>query len=551
MTFANFLIMFSGVGLLLYGMKMMSGGLETMAGDSLQGILRKATSNRFLAVLVGVVATIAINSSTATTIMTVGFVNSGLLTLTQSIGIIMGANVGTTFSAQMLALVGASIRLDTVAAAFILIGAIMYVFFKNTKVKNIGYVVLGFGILFLGVTTMSDGVKPLRGNESFQAFLVSFDNPFFALLAGFVVTAIIQSSSATTAMLVALLLENCPDTGHPVFDIPFRTVAFILLGVNIGTSLTTVIASIPASRESKRAAIFHIMYDIIGSIVFGTLILIFPVILGFFTSTWHAPAQQAAMFHTIYNVSTMLLLLPFIKYIAALMKKIVPVVEENGNRMHEKKLVYLVDQISKTSSMAVMNARMEICRMWKITNENLDLAMECFFEKDAEKAKIVFENEKTINYLHQNITSVLVEVTNLSLPPGDAKKVSDMFVILAEIEQVGDRAENIAEYVLEVIEKGLDFSDESINEIKAMYSAAKEIIELSLNTYEKQNRPALPKIKKLEDKIDDMASEFIQHHFTRLKEKQCNVNSGVIFTDTISDLEKCADSAEKIAFLME
>jgi len=551
MTFANVLVMLSGIGMLLYGMKMMSGGLETIAGDSMQGILRKATSNRFLAVFVGAVATIAINSSTAATIMTVGFVNSGFLTLTQSIGIIMGSNVGTTFSAQVLAVLGANIRLDTVAAGFILVGATMYIFFKGTKTKNIGYVILGFGILFLGIVTMSDGVRPLRGNEEFRAFLVNFDTPVLALLAGFVVTAIIQSSTATTAMLVALLLEYCPDTGVPVFDIPFRTAAFILLGVNIGTSLTTVIASIPANRESKRAAFFHIMYDIIGSVVFGTLILVFPGILTWFTTTWDAPAQQAAMFHTLYNVSTMLLLLPFVRYVATLMEKIVPIVTEKVGTLHEKKLVYLVDSISQAPAMAVHNAHMEICRMWKIANENLDLALEAFMNKDDAKAKTVFKNEDTIDYLCTNITATLADVNNMKLSARDAKGVADMFVILSEIEQIGDRAENIVESIAEMQKDGIEFSETSVEELANVGRLTQKLMALALTAYEKQKSSELPEIEALEDEIDEMVTVFTNNHFKRVSEKVCKGKSGLFFLDTLNDLEKCADSAEKIAFFMQ
>ena len=550
MTFANVIIMLSGVGMLLYGMKMMSGGLETIAGDSLKGILRKATSNRFLAVLVGIVSTIAINSSTATTIMAVGFVNSGLLTLTQSIGIIMGANVGTTFSAQMLALVGANIRLDTVAASFILVGAVMYVFFKNSKIKNIGYVVLGLGILFLGVTTMSDGVRPLRGSEGFREFLISFENPVLALLTGFIVTAILQSSTATTTMLVALLLEYCPDTGMPIFDIPFRTTAFILLGVNIGTSLTTVIASIPASRESKRAALFHIMYDIIGSIAFGSLILVFPGILNLFTSSWAEPATQAAMFHTIYNVSTLLLLLPFIKYIATLMQKIIPIVVEKAGVMYEQKLMYLDNQTKTTPTLSVVNAHLEVCRMGKIANENLSLALEAFFEKSSDKAVKIFENEKIVDYLHQNISAKLADITNMPLSAGDAKKIGDMFVILADIEQIGDHAEDIAGYVLSVNENNLKFSDAAIEELKVMSKQTVTLMNMALDAYERNDKSQIQQIKELEEEIDNISSKFAKNHFKRLKAKECKPKSGVVFMDIINDLEKSADNAEKIALSM-
>ena len=557
MTLTHALMMLGGLGMLLYGMKMLSGGLETVAGDSLQGILRKATSNRVLAVIVGILATIAINSSTATTIMTVGFVNSGLLNLVQSIGIIMGANVGTTFSAQLIAFGMGSFSLASIAALFILIGAVMYAFFKSKKVKDIGFIVLGFGIMFFGITFMSDSMRPLRADEGFRSFLVGFENPLLALLAGFIVTAIVQSSSATTAMLVAFLATSCYCyTGNDYMcthclgipAIPFQTTAFILLGVNIGTSLTTVISSIPASRESKRAALFHLMYDVIGSAVFGTLLLIFPVILGFFTTTWSAPPQQAAMFHTLYNVSVMLLLLPFVKYIAILMNKIVPVVEHKTDIMYDNRLIYIDNQTKTTPTLAVVNAHLEICRTWKIANENLKLAMESFFEKDAEKAKKVIEYEKTVDYLHHNITSALVEIIDMKLSADEAKRIGDMFVILSEVEQIGDRAEGIAEYALSVIENDMTFTADAIDELKTVEKITTDLMGMALDTYEKQEKSQLPAIKTLINEIDEQTTVFAENHFMRLKDKDCKPKSGILFMDALSDLENSAKCAERIVF---
>jgi len=552
------MMMLGGIGLLLYGMKMMSTGLETMAGDSLQGILKKATSNRFLAVIVGIVATIAINSSTATTIMTVGFVNTGLLNLMQSIGIIMGANVGTTFSTQLVALGMGSISLTSISAVFIFIGMVMYVFFSNKKVKNAGFIVLGFGMMFFGISFMSDAMRPLRADEGFREFLVSFQNPLLALAAGFVVTAIVQSSSATTAMLVAFLATTCSCyvgndymcshcLGEPA--IPFRTTAFILLGVNIGTSLTTVFASIPASRESKRAALFHIMYDIIGSLVFGTLLLIFPAILDFFTSTWSSPPQQAAMFHTLYNVATMFLLLPFIKQIANLMNKIVPVIAQNADAIYENKLIY-VDNLTKTTpTIAVVNAHLEVCRAWKIANKNLDLATEAFFERNAETAKKVIEYEKTVDYLHKTVTAALVEIIDMNLSADEAKNVGDMFVVLSEVEQIGDRAENIANYALSVIENNTAFTAEAIDELKTAKNIASELMNMALQAYEKHEKTQMPAIKALVNKIEEQATVFAENHFIRLKDKKCKPEGGIFFMDILNDLENSADCAERIVIL--
>jgi len=558
MTFTHALMMLGGIGMLLYGMKMMSGGLETMAGDSLQAVLKRATANRILAVLVGIIATIAINSSTATTIMTVGFVNSGLLNLTQSLGVIMGSNVGTTFSAQLIALGMGNISLVSVAAVFIFIGATMYVFFSKKRVKDIGFAILGFGIMFFGISFMSDAMRPLRADEGFNNLLVSFQNPLLALLAGFVITAIIQSSSAATAMLVAFLATSCycyagndymctHCLGIPA--IPFRTTAFILLGVNIGTSITTVVASIPASRDSKRAALFHVIYDIIGSSIVGVLVLIFPMILNFFTTTWSSPPQQAAMFHTLYNVFVMLILLPFIQYIEIMMNKIIPVAEQKNDIMYENRLIYLDNQSRSTPTLSVVNAHMEICRAWKIANENLNLSMDALFDKNPETAKKVIENEKTVDYLHQNVTSALVDIIDMPLSAEEAKRVGDMFVALSEVEQIGDRAESIAEHALAVIENNTVFTEEAIDELKTVKSVTAEMMDMALGAYEKQEKASLATIRALESKIDEQAAEFAERHFVRLKDKLCKPKSGIFFMDILSDLENSANCAERIVLL--
>ncbi|MCL2364197.1 MAG: Na/Pi cotransporter family protein [Defluviitaleaceae bacterium] len=523
-----------GLGLFLFGMKIMSGGLEQAAGDKMQGILRKATSNRFLAVIVGIVATITINSSTAVTIMTVSFVNSGMLNLFQSIGIIMGANVGTTFSAQLIAF-----GVSDIAPIMIFIGAIIYIFGRTRRVKNIGYIVLGFGVLFFGVTVMGGPMRALRDNEAFVNFLVNFTNPLLALLAGMVFTAIIQSSTATTGILVALLLSGVP--------IPFTTTAFILLGVNIGTSFTTVIASIPANRESKRAALFHIMYDVIGSSVFGTVILLFPAILGWFTDTWYEPARQAAMFHMLYNFATMFLLLPFISYIAKLMEKIVPINEQNQAASHEKRLMYLDSPLNTKPSIAVPNAQLELCRMGTIANENFALAIEAFFENNDEKSKQVRNNEKIIDFLNHKIAAKLVSINAMRLNPTEAKQIGKMFIILADIERIGDHAANIADYAKDMNNNGLQFSEAAQAELKALAEKVIANTHKSLRVYETQDKKKTDDIKAESKKIRFLAENLIENHIERLKTGTCQPESGVLFTDMINDLERSSEHAKNIA----
>ena len=529
----NIILALGGLGLLLFGIKMVSTGLEVVAGDQLQVILKRATANRFFAAIVGVIATIVINSSTAVSIITVGFVNAGLLNLTQAIGVLLGINVGTTFSAQLIAF-----RIDAYAPVFIFIGVLMHLFVKKRLIRNIGYAVLGFGILFFSITVMSDALRVFRTHPAFLDMISAISNPLLALLVGFLFTVIIQSSSATMGLLVTMHISGVP--------IPFQTSAFIIFGANIGTSITAVISSIPASRDSKRTALFHITYDIIGSVVFGTLILLVPGILVWFQTTWVETYTQVAMFHTLYNVATLLLLISFVPLLAKLMQKIIPVRADEAKQMHERRLIYLDTKRAQVPSLVVMNAHLEICRMGKIVDENLNLALESFFERSVDKANKVLENEKTVDFLHQSITDKLVEITNKRMSAGDSKRLGDMFVVLSDIEQIGDHAENIAEYVLAIADTKIKFSDMAIEELQTVAAAATGLVAKALESYEKQDRTRLQEIQQLEDKVDELAALFVKNHFKRLKAKECKPKSGVVFMDVINDLEKSADNAERI-----
>ena len=530
----NIFLAAGGLGLLLFGIKMVSTGLELVAGDQLQIVLKKATSNRFLAAIVGVIATIIINSSTAVSVITVGFVNAGLMNLTQAIGVLLGINVGTTFSAQLIAF-----RIDAYAPIFMFIGVVMYLFFKKRNIRNIGYAVLGFGILFYSISMMSDALRVFRTHPVFLDMITAIANPFLALLAGFVFTVIVQSSSATMGLLVTMHLSGVP--------IPMSTSAFIVLGANIGTSITAVIASIPASRDSKRTALFHITYDIIGSIVFGSLILLVPGILLWFQTTWAEPARQVAMFHTLYNVATLLLLISFVPLLAKLMQIIIPVRPDETTEVYERKLMYLDIKAPQTPTLAVVNAQLEVCRMGKIASENLALALAAFFDKDEKKAKKALENEKTVDFLNHNITSKLVEISNMRLSVSDAEKIGGMFGIVSDIERIGDHAVNIAEYAVMIQEQGLKFSETAIEELKTLSEAAAKIAVQALAIYESQDASQMQQVKALEDHVDTLSKTFAENHIKRLKTEKCEPKSGVIFTDMINDLERIGDHAENIA----
>jgi len=387
---------------------------------------------------------------------------------------------------------------------------------------------------------MGSPLKELARQPAFNAMLTTFENPLLALIAGFVFTAIIQSSSATMGLLVTMNLSGVP--------IAFETSAFIILGTNIGTSITTVIASIPANRNSKRAALFHIAYDIFGCLVFGTLIYSFPAILSWFEATWAEKARQVAMFHTLYNMATMILLLPLIKWIAIAMQKIVPLKKDEVDNVYEKKLQYLGETAQMPAIALVNAAHFELCRMAKIANECLILSLESFFERNEDKAKKTLEIEKIINFLNHQISSKLVEINNMALSEIDAEKVGKMFKTLSDIERIGDHAENIAEYTLIITERNLKFSDAAIEELKILGNLVTQQVDRAINVYENSDISALSQIKHFEKEVDKLSKNFTENHISRLKIRNCDPKSGVLFTDMIIDLERSADHAKNIAF---
>jgi phosphate:Na+ symporter len=331
------------------------------------------------------------------------------------------------------------------------------------------------------------------------------------------------------------------------FPISLMTSAFIIFGANIGTSTTAVIASLPGSRDGKRTALFHITYDLIGSSVFGPLVLMFPGILLWFEATWAESARQVAMIHMLYNIATLCLLIGFVPLLAKLMKIIIPIRQDETRAIHEKKMLYLDTKTQTVPSIAVMNAQMEINRMGKIANENLKTALESFFERNTEKANRIIENEKTVDFLHQNITDGLVDITNMRLTKNDAKRIGEMFVIVSNVEQISDHAKNIAEYTYTVCENDKHFSEAAIEELQELSTITTEIIDIALTVYEKQDESRVAHVRELENRIDDLSKKFTKNHFKRLKAKECKNKSGVIYMDILIDLEQSADNAENIA----
>jgi len=525
-----------GLGLFLYGMNVMSDGLELAAGDNLRVLLERMTKNRLLGVLVGAGVTAVIQSSSATTVMVVGFVNAGLMNLMQAIGVIMGANIGTTITAQILTL-----KISDYAPLILFVGAALFMFVKKKLAKNIGMVILGFGVLFVGLNMMGDAVAPLKENEGFVSILAAFDNPFLAVIIGAVFTAIIQSSSAAVGVTQAFAAQGI---------IGFDVAIFIIMGMNIGTCVTAVIASMSSNKASKRAALMHVVFNVLGTLIFGIAIYVLPVIKTFIVNM--SPddvARQVANLHLIFNVASTVLLFPFAKYIVKIVELIIPT--GNEPKLAERRLVYLDKNITLTPSIAVTQASREVCRMGRITIENFAKAVEAFFSMDSKLAKEVLEVEGTINYLNHQIAGCLVHIRALDLSPIDLEKLGMMFHVISDIERIGDHAENIAEYELIASDEKMRISVPALGELREMAEKTVEAINESMDIYEHELFDRLPIASALEEEVDDYQELLINNHVKRLMMDKCDPRGGVMFTDMVTDLERCADHAINIAYAIQ
>ena len=528
----NIFLALGGLGLFLYGMKMLIDGLEKMAGNRMRNIVERATSNRFLGISVGAIVTVMIQSSTATSIIAVGFINAGLMSLAQAITIIIGAHIGTTFTAHIFAF-----RIDTVAPLFIFFGLILNLFIKKKGFKDTGYILLSVGILFFGLSVMGEPLREFAQTPGFQAMLVAFENPFLAVLSGFVFTAIIQSSTAATGILITLYLRGV--------DLNFTTAAFLLMGISMGTTVTALMASLTGRRESKRLALANLIYITIGSVVFGILISIFPGILLWFQSTWHDGARQIAMLYTFFKASLTIMFLPFVGQLSDLMYKIIP---KRGKSTDSKELMYIKSNAVPTPSIVIDQCFDELHRMGNMVADNFRLAIEALYTHDEEKAAEVLETENAINYLNRQITSLLAEMQNVESVE-DMKKISALMYIVADLERIGDHAENIAGYnIWNEKKKEFRLSPEALQEIQTISSAVVTIVDLTVKLFDEVNEDLLQQIYDLERAIDRMEKKYTETHINRLKNEKIDPRGGVAFVNMLTNLERCGDHANNIAY---
>lgn len=521
-----------GLGLFLYGMNLMGDGLQKSAGSKLKRIIELLTSNVIMGVLVGMVVTMVIQSSSATTVMVVGFVNAGIMSLPQAIGVIMGANIGTTITAQLV-----SLDVDFLAPVALGIGIVIYMFSNKPKHKNIAEILIGFGILFTGMDFMKEAVKPLAGYQGFTDMLLSFGHhPILGVLMGFAITAIVQSSSASMGMLIALASQGL---------IPITAALPILYGENIGTCVTSLISSIGASRNARRAAIMHLTFNVLGSMIF-MFILSKPIVAIVTAIDPTDAARQIANAHTLFNILNVIVLLPFNKLIVKLALKLVP--ETKSEQDDDDKVVkYIDDRMIETPSIALANIVKETLRMGEKSKESLNAAMDGIVDKSKEKIELSFKREKLINELQKSILNYLLKLSKASLNEDSRETVDALFNTVNDIERIGDHAENIAELAKDIVDLEISFSDVGIGELKDMYNKVVSTYTYALEAMRTSNVELACKVIKMEEQVDMMEKSCRANHMNRLNSSSCSIESGVIYLDIISNLERVSDHAVNIA----
>lgn len=522
-----------GLGLFIYGMKLMGDGLEKAAGNKMKKLLEVLTTNKYMGVLVGALVTAIIQSSSASTVMVIGFVNAGLMNLIQATGVIMGANVGTTVTAQLIAF-----NLTKIAPVAVFIGVIMMMFIKNRTVKKLGEVITGFGILFMGMSLMTSAMEPLRDNPVFVEMMTNVSNPIIGILVGASVTAIVQSSSASIGILQALALQGL---------IGLDGAVFILFGQNIGTCVTALLASIGTSKTAKKAALIHLIFNVFGSVLFSVLIVVWPQALNIIQiiSPQGDTVREIANAHTIFNILNTLLMLP----LAGMLVRFANFVMPGQDKPEEaQKLLYLDTRILETPPIALAQIFKEVKRMGNLAYENVEMAMKAFFDQDENTIKEVYRREEILNYLNREITHFLVLANESEMQQSDKDLIMVLFHVVSDLERVGDHAENLVEYAEYRLENKINFSDIAIAELLDMTDRVLSILHDSLEALINNDKELAVTVEPREDYIDELEQTLRTSHITRLNTQRCTAASGVVFLDIISNLERISDHASNVAY---
>lgn len=535
MEFALIAGVLGGLALFIYGMNLMGNGLQKVAGDGLKRLIEVLTKNKYLGVLVGTVVTMLIQSSSATTVMVVGFVNASLMNLSQAIGVIMGANIGTTITAQLVAF-----KLTDIAPLIVAIGVIMQLASKKRKHSDIAEVLIGFGILFIGMHTMSSVLKPLAGEPFFTDILMNLENPILGLLVGLGMTLMIQSSSATIGLLIAVA-----STGALSLVVAFP----ILFGDNIGTCITALLSSIGANRTAKRAALMHLLFNVMGAMIFMVLIYTTPLISWIQNLSAGSIERQIANAHTIFNVTNTLIMLPFAGFFVYAVEKLIPIKDYEKEFMPVKHLDSRI--IEEMPSIAIGLGIKEVVEMGKFVRENLRLAKDAFVNKNVQIIKEVHEKEGIIDTMAHEITNHLIELSNQEISDSQKLKITSLISNVTSLERIGDLAEDIADHAENVIEDNIEFTDTAIEEINVMFDKVMTALETALEAFENEDEVLIERVTFLEDEVDNLEKTFRKQHIKRLNSKECAPKASIIFLDVIGYLERISDHAVKIATGLE
>ena len=532
-----------GLGMFLYGMNIMADGMQKTAGSKMSSFLGMLTNNRFLAVALGALITAIIQSSGATTVMVVGFVSAGVLNLSQAVGVIMGANIGTTITAWIVSMSQLGDAFEVMkpgfyAPAIIGIGALLLVFAKSQKKKTIGEIMIGLGLLFIGLDFMSGSINPYTDAPIFaRAFEILGGNPLLGMIIGALVTALLQSSSASVGILQTLAMNGIVTTNAAIY---------ITLGQNIGSCVTAMLSSMGGSRTAKRAAVMHLTFNVIGAIVFGSIGFIFFSLRPAFAAS-NINAVQISIFHTIFNLSMTTLLFPFADVLVKISGMVVkekveeePVAEDAETAATLK---HLDERIFESPAFAVETAALEVVHMGQITYENVVRAIDSVLTVNSDEVETVFKTEQTINNMEKMLTEYLIKVDNLSLTEKQKKVVNNLFYSVSDIERIGDHAENLAEQAQYMVEHGLQFSTTGADDLKSISDSVLKSFQYAIDARQNGNMEAVRKVSQYEDDVDSQEEELREKHIERLSAGECKASAGVVFLDIISNLERVSDHA--------
>ena len=534
MQLSDLLGLLGGLALFLYGMQMMSSGLEAAAGDKMKSILERLTANRFLGVLVGAAITAVIQSSSATTVMVVGFVNAGMMTLNQAVWIIMGANIGTTVTGILV-----SLDMGAIAPLFAFLGVVFVVFVKNQKLQNIGEILAGLGVLFIGMDMMSASMSPLRDSQLFIDLVSNFSNPLLGILFGAGFTAIIQSSSAAVGILQTLANSGI---------IPFSSAVFVLFGSNIGTCITAVLAAIGTSRNARRTTIIHLMFNIIGTAFFTVAVLVLPI-TSLIESLVAGPMAQIAAMHTTFNLVTTCLLLPLGNYLAKAATKILPELpEEVTDEMHLEFITPIPstakENVLGMSAIYVEQLQHELMRMLSMARDNIKDSFDAVIARDRSKVEKIGQVEDYLDFLNKEISKNISTLIAYETNEHSSTMVSSYFTITGNIERVGDHAMNVCGYTKRMTEKNITFSDAANEEMVQMRDVCLKVIDTLLK--DKGDLVWLSEIAALEQKIDDMTVQFRRNHLDRMRAGTCSDEACILYAELLTDFERIGDHALNI-----